>query len=58
MSLSDIDVNSKNYKEIPKGDEWRIQIVDEIINTMAGDLEVNDFTYEQINEICVFACNS
>ena len=58
IKLSEIDIQSIAYKEIPKGDEWKISLVNEIIETTSGDLEVIDFTNDQLKEISELACGN
>ena len=55
-TLSDIDIDSSPYNKVPNQSEWKIGLVDEINNAKSGDLEVIDFTIEELTEIRKFVC--
>lgn len=54
--LTDINIKNAAYKEIPEGEEWKIPLVSEIVETLAGNLDVAHFTNDQLKEICDEAC--
>ena len=56
MALTDIDVDSFPYKEVPNQNEWKIGLVNEINMAKSGDLEVINLTPEELDEICEFVC--
>ena len=56
--LSDVNVNSRAYNETPKGDEWKIDMVEEILNVKTGYMQVPDFTLEELNGICEVLCST
>ena len=58
LQLCDVNVNNIPYKSIPEGDEWKIEMVDEIINVKSGKLELDNFTIEEMNTICDLICSS
>ena len=56
MKLADIDIKSVVYTDIPEGNEWKIPLVKEVIETIAGNLDVAHFTNDQLKEICEQEC--
>ena len=57
MQLSDIDIEKVPYREVPEGDQWKIDMVNEIIEMKSGRMEVTNFALGEINDICKFLCN-
>ena len=56
MKLADIDIKSVVYTDTPEGNEWKIPLVREVIETIAGNLDVAHFTNDQLKEICEQEC--
>ena len=52
------DVNSFKYADVPQGDEWRVEMVKEIIEIRNSKLEVENFDDEEIEEILNYLCTS
>ena len=52
------DVNSFKYADVPQGDEWRVEMVKEIIEIRNSKLEVENFDDEEIEEIMNYLCTS
>ena len=58
INIQDIDTKLIPYYTIPEGNEWKIELVNEIVNVKAGIANVNNFTVEELNDICEFVCSS
>ena len=46
------------YKPVPIDEEWRIQMLKELIMVKQGERDVENFSQEEINEIIEFVCSS
>ena len=45
------DFDELKYNEIPVGEEWKINIAAELIQVKNRDMDVENFTYDEINDI-------
>ena len=44
------------YNDIPKGEEWKIRLVEEMINVKSGLLHVNQLTSDEMDVISKYVC--
>ena len=51
-----IDVNQRPYIDVPNGDEWKIKMVEEMVEMKSGQLQVDDFSWKEVDEICRHIC--
>ena len=56
--LSEINVNNHPYVDVPEGNDWKIGAVAEILNVKAGYLQVTNFTFKELDDMCEFLCSS
>ena len=56
--LRPIDSQNIKYKEVPEGEEWRINLLKELIDVRTGDLKVNGFKEAEIKLIIDDICSS
>lgn len=56
LNVNDFEVLS--YKPIPIGEEWRIDVVNELVGVRSQDAELPGFTSEDIKEMLNFVCTS
>ena len=56
--LSEINVNNHAYVQVPEGSDWKIGMVAEMLNVKAGYLQVTNFTFKELDDICEFLCSS
>ena len=54
--IDNIDVNQQPYIDIPTGDEWKINVVQEMMEIKSGQLQVDDFSLKEVDEICRDIC--
>ena len=59
-SIEDINPSDSKvvFKEIPVGEEWRVNIVKEIIEVQNNNLEVSGFESEEIKTILTWICTT
>ena len=54
--ISDINLDRAPYKEVPKHDEWKIVLIDEINMAKSRDIEVPNFNFDKLNAIKDYVC--
>ena len=54
--IDNIDANQHPYIDIPNGDEWKINVVKEMLEIKSGQLRVVDFSSNEVDEICRHIC--
>ena len=52
------DINQIKYNEINKEDEWKVNFIKEIIDIKANQIEVENFSYDELDEILNHLCTS
>ena len=56
--ISKSDVDAFKYAEVPPGNEWRVEMVKEMIEIRNSNLEVENFDEEELEEILNYLCTS
>ena len=56
--ITESDVDAFKYAAVPPGDEWRVEILKEIIAIRNSNLEVENFDEEELDEIMNYLCTS
>ena len=56
--ITESDVDAFKYAAVPPGDEWRVELVKEIIEIRNSNLEVENFDEEELNEVLNYLCTS
>ena len=46
------------YKKIPESEEWRVSLLNELIEVKLGECLVEGFSETEINDLIQFVCNS
>ena len=57
FKLENVNVYKLPYKEVPKGESWRLQLAREILDTKNGDLSTN-ITKEQTDDLAEYIFGS
>ena len=52
------DIDTMEYHSIPENEEWRVNLVKEMIEVKENEYEVPGFTNEELEEIIDFVCTS
>ena len=55
--LRDIVYERNPYKRIPEGEDWKIGMVEEIIDIKSGNLALAEFTVEEVEDLCRCICS-
>ena len=48
------DITRIGFEALPTGEEWRIGMMNELIDTRDGDTYINSWTTKEIEEMLVF----
>ena len=56
--LTSDSMRNIEYNPVPIDEEWRIQMLKELIMVKQGERDVENFSQEEINEIIEFVCSS
>ena len=56
--LRKYDENLGTYSEVSNEDKWKIEMVKEITNVQFGSLHVENFSYDEIEDIKNYLCTS
>ena len=52
------DVRSMNYHPIEEKDAWKVNIIKELTNIKYNELELSEFSREELDEILSYVCTS
>ena len=58
QDLLPADLSNLKYHPIQNEDKWKISILQEILEIKHGNLGVDDFNYDELDEIVEFLCVS
>ena len=58
QDLLPADLSNLKYHPIQNADKWKVSILQEILEIKHGNLEVDDFNYDELDEIVEFLCVS
>ena len=56
--ISNDDIDRIVYSEIPVCDEWRIPVVETLIETMTRESDIPDFDNDEIKDILFNVCTT
>ena len=51
LEVKDSDLSSKIYKQIPEGEEWRVPLLNELIEARYNRDMLQEFSYEEIGDM-------
>lgn len=54
--LNKLNVNDINYLEINENELWRIGVINDIIDTRFNVVSIDNFTFDELNDILEFVC--
>ena len=57
LQLRNIDYEVIPYKRVPKGSDWKIGMVEELIEIKSGNLELAKFTMDEVGYLCRSICS-
>ena len=56
--IEENDINNYIYAPVQSDDEWKIQLVNELINVKYEELVLDNLSKEEVDEIIEFLCTS
>ena len=52
---ADLDME-KNFYSVPKEEQWRVQVITDIIDAKGGEQTISDFSREELDMMLQYAC--
>ena len=52
------DVSRKGFEAVPAGEEWRVDVINELIDMRDGFLEPNGWTSQEVDETLTYLCTT
>ena len=52
------DISSLKYHPMPEDEMWKVSILQELIDTKHGNMEIDDFRYNELEEMLEYLCKS
>ena len=56
--INSIDIKKLKYHEVTKENDWKIELLKEIIETKNNQLSISEFSVEELNDILEYLCTS
>ena len=52
------DVNNFKYHPMSEGEGWKIAILQEIIETLQGNINISEFEHDELEDMLEYLCTS
>ena len=52
------DISRKGFEAVPAGEEWRVDVINELIDMRDGFLENNGWTSQEVDKTLMYLCTT
>jgi len=58
IKMTQFDLTSQTYKDIPEGEEWRVNLIKELIDARHDRNFLPEFSYDENDDLVHLACTN